>query len=116
MVVDQEEVQPVALPQTVTIARQRTINISKIVITSKDIRNHIILINQIRVLKALNVLKGNFKNSVVNLTKWLHFYYLSDSFSIHLLLYKTAKYTPIVISTKVERTLKNELITFKKVK
>ena len=105
MVVDQEVVQAAAVPQTVTIARQRTININKtinkIVITSKDIRHHIIPINQIRILKALNVSKGNFKNFVANLTKCLHFYNLSDSISIHLLLYKTAKYTHIVISTNM---------------
>ena len=104
MVVDQEVVQAAAaVPQTVTIAIQRTININKtinkIVITSKNKRHHIIPINQIRILKALNVLKRNFKNFVVNLTKCLHFYNLFDSISIHLLLYKTAKYTPIVIST-----------------
>ena len=108
-----EVVQPVAVvaPQAVTIGRQRTINISKTanniisksVITNKDLQHPIIPIIQtrVRVLKVRKGLKKNFKNFEASLIKCLHFYNLAHSNSIHLLCYKTAKYIPFMISSKI---------------
>ena len=55
---------------------------------------------RVRILKLLNASKKNFKNFGVNLTKCLRFYNLFESNSFHLLCYETAKYNPVIISSK----------------